>query len=349
MEITKTKTTQSLVDQFLSNLESFPESVKDTTIQYDLSKLVSILREKEIKEICKVGQEGFDQVDKIDIEFGPIVKDLVFEADLEKSIQEYLVLENKIELEVSGDLYIFAKQLALSVKSLYYYKSKQWDEAIAVTIECIALNDYLIHLGMYTLNLRVIEQNKNISRILLRAGKTEAGFEILKNLFHYMFNGVSNNLNGSILNYKEFWEKVPILRESYTYQMFCMIIEDIIRFNFKSPNEYYPNEWYKDLDFEVNSPDRQLIYNWIYINNQLTKGDYHDFFDSINYYFSQPTSHDYDILKISLLIELSKFISNSEYQGQKEALKKLEDYCLNQFNTYERLRNDIKKHHFKKI
>lgn len=295
---------------FINAMPDFPDSMVNSTFEYDTGKLIKILQKKEVFEICKISESEFEALDRIDRELGKVVTDLLRETYPEQSLKDYLRLEKEIEDTFSGNMYMYAKQGALSVKSLYYYKIKDFPKAITFTLECLVLNDYLVQQGIYTLNLRCFEQNKNISRIYFRDQQAEPGYELIFSLINYLLNGTNKNLFGNIFSHKQYWEKIPVIRETYAYELFTMITEDMIRFNINS-REFLPDHWYSDLDFEVNTPDRQIIYNWIYINKQLRNSNYKDYFDGLLYYFQQPYNQFYDILKISLLLDLYKLAGNN--------------------------------------
>ncbi|WP_407492417.1 hypothetical protein, partial [Elizabethkingia anophelis] len=324
--------------QFVNAIEYFPNSLEVAPFEYDTGKLIKILQKKEVFEICKINDYQFDEVNNIDLKLGKIVADLIKQINPKQSFEEYLEIERKIENCFSGNLYLYAKQGALSVKSLYYYKIKDFSKAITFTLECIVLNDYLVQQGIYTLNLRCFEQNKNISRIYFRNGEVQLGYELISNLITYLFNGKSNNLFGNIFNEKQYWDKVPIIRETYAYELFTMIAEDIIRFNIQKNDIFLPDEWYIDLDFEVNTPDRQIVYNWIYINKQLRSSNYKEYFDSMIYYFQQAHSQFYDILKIFLIIDFHKFINRNKIPNKIVIENKIVDFIENKLNSYLPLR-----------
>lgn len=327
----------ALIDQFLIALEGFGDSSQTATVQYNTGKLIDILREKEVFDVCQVTREKYDAVNEIDIKLGKVVKDIVFETHLDESYKEYLTFEAQIERETAGDLYIYAKQGALSVKSLYFYKAQNWDKAIDFTVECVALNDYLVHRGMSSLNLRIFEQNKNISRILYKSGRNEEGAILLNHLFNYLLNGVNNGLYGSIFHHPEYWEKVPIIRETYAYELVCMIVEDMIWF-YPDSRKLYPMDWYEGLDFEVDNPNRQVIYNFMYINRQMHSGNYDDLVDSLIYYFEQPISIYYEIFKVSLLVDFIKLVRSSDHPDIERVEARVQRFLFDHVKMTDRMK-----------
>ncbi len=341
METLNLNNAYGLFDQFLTDLPQFPVSSTTPTVQYDTGKLIKILQKKEVMDICGVQEAELDVVDAIDIELGKVVRDLVMGKDPQQAIDTYHKMEKRIENEVPDVLYLYSRQGALSVKSLYYYKIGEWQKAITITLECIALNDYLIQQGIHTLNLRVYEQNKNISRIHFRAGQFEEGHRLLNNLFDYMLNGNDKPLHGNVFKHPLYWQKVPIIRETYAYEMFNMIVEDMIRFHIDKTDQLFPSDWYKGLEFEVDNPNRQVLYNWIYVNNQLQNGDLEGFFESLKVYFEMDISQYYDILKIALLLEVTKLIQQSNYPNKTNALLQIEQFIDEKIETQERLRKKV--------
>lgn len=331
------------INQFFSQVDSFPSSVDVSITEYNTLKLIKILQEKEVMNACGITKNDFDYVSSVDIEFGKLTNDILKQTNLARSIEEYNELEHKMENTISGNLFLYAKQGALSVKALYYYKNKEYDKAITVTLECIALNEHLIELGIGTLYLRCIEQNKNISRVFFRDNKIESGYTLINNLLDYLFNGTEKNLFGNLVRYKDYWKRSPILRETYTYELFQLFAEDMIRFNLQNKVDFLPNQWYLNLDFEVNTSDRQIIYNWIYINKQLHEGNYKEYFDSITYFFQQPISLYYDMLKISILIDLTKVVRNSDYSEKEIIMAKLNMCLQEKLNSHKTLRESLSK------
>lgn len=334
------------VQKFIDEIDDFPSSANTPISGYNTNKLVIILREKEVLSSCNATTEDWDRLNNIDASFGSVVRDLVKEVNLEGSYKEYLELERKIEDLVSGRLYIYAKQAALSVKALYFYKNGDFEKGIAATVECIALNEFLIKAGIGTLNLRCFEQNKNISRILLKSERKKEGYELLYNLLNYLLNGVEKNLYGNLFKESGYWSIVPILRETYAYELFPMLAEDMIRFNLKDSVGLLPNEWYLNLDFEVTTPSRQVIYNWIYINKQLHHGNHDEYFDSLMYFFQQPMSAFYDMLKISLLIDLSKVVKSNYRKDEETISRKIRKYLMEKMTANEKLRRSLIEHLF---
>ncbi|WP_294263970.1 hypothetical protein [uncultured Chryseobacterium sp.] len=334
------------LEEFADAMSSFPASSFNSTFEYDTGKLIKILQKKEVFEICNTDEEQFDSIDRTDRELGKIVSDLLKETDLDQSLKEYLDIEKKIENSFSGNLYMYAKQGALSVKSLYYYKIKDFPKAANFTLECLVLNDYLVQQGIYTLNLRCFEQNKNISRIYFRNHQEDSGYQLIFNLINYLLNGVNENLFGNIFSQKEYWMKVPIIRETYAYELFTMITEDMIRFNIHS-TEFLPDDWYSGLDFEVNTPDRQIIYNWIYINKQLRDSNYKDYFKGLIYYFQQPYNQFYDILKIALLLDLYKFVEKNTPSYTTTVTLGIIDFMENKLYFNQSIRSFLIKNIFK--
>lgn len=333
--------------RFINSMHSFPHSLENTPFEYNTGALIKILQKKEVLQVCHADETSFAMVNAADIELGKVVTALIRGEHPEKSLNDYHVLEKKIGDDFDDNLYLYAKQGALSVKSLYYYKMKDFSKAITYTLECIVLNDYLVQQGIHSLNLRCFEQNKNISRIYFREGKWKQGYSLIKNLLNYLLTGNSIGLFGNIFKNPSYWSNVPIVREIYAYELFVMIAEDMIRFNINNQDYFLPDAWYQDLDFDVNTPDRQIIYNWIYINKQLRSENYTEYFDSLIYYFSQPESYFYEILRVCLLIDLFKLIRKNQSPGLQSIAKEMVAFIENKLISNTSLRESVIKNIFK--
>jgi len=316
------------IEQFLSLIPSFPKSIDRPFFEEDKEKFFMALHKKELKEICGIDEEDVAKADNILKKLSEIAKELMSKnTELDDSLKKYLSIEQEIESSFLGNHYIYVKQRALSVKALYYYKIKNFNKAIVFTIECNALIEYLLNQGMYTLSTRCFEQNKNISRVYFRSNQIELGNKTAKSLLCYLFNGEYNEgLFGSIFNNHRYWSKNPDLRAFFAYEAFTNIAEYIVRSNLNNHLDFLPNEWYIDLIFETETPERQLIQNWISVNVHLKNGNYEAYFDSLICFFEQPYNKHYDILKISLLIDFTKLIIKLNVENQELITEKINDF-----------------------
>lgn len=328
-------------DFFIEKIPSFGPSEKQATLKYDSSRLLKVLRKKELFQVARANDQEFDMVDQIDIDLGRIVKDLVFQKNLDNSLMEYEDYQKKIE-EVPRHLYLYARQTALSVKSLYFYKKEFWDQAISLSEECAAINDYLVHQGMQTLLLRVMEQNKNIARIYLKSGDSKAASELLAKLFRYAFNGENTGLFGSVFNFPQYWEKLPALRETYTYEMFRMTAEDHLRFNIERTSvEFLPFQWYEGLEVDPENINRAMIADFIAINRALQDKDYDTYFQLLLDYFQNTNIQYYDILKVSLLIDFQTLLIQQKYHDLKTMQNRVLTYLKNNLHVSERYQKAV--------
>lgn len=328
-------------DLFIEKLSSFGSSEKQGTLKYDSSQLLKVLRKKELLKVTRANDQEFDLIDQIDIDLGRIVKDLVFQKNLDNSLLEYEDYQKKIEA-VPRHLYLFARQTALSVKSLYYYKKELWDQAISLSEECAAINDYLVHQGMQTLLLRVMEQNKNIARIYLKSGNSQAAYELLAKLFDYAFNGKNTGLSGSVFNFPQYWEKMPALRETYTYEMFRMTAEDHLRFNIEKPaNEFLPFQWYEGLKVAPENINRAMIADFIAINRALQAKDYDTYFQLLLDHFQNTNIQYYDILKVSLLADFQALLIRQRYHNLETMQDSVLTFLKNKLHVSEKYQQAV--------
>lgn len=321
------------LNRFLNEIENFTYSGDSSAIIYNTDKLSKVVKDKQLMDVCKIDQETLDIFYTIGSGLGKLVSQILLQVT-PNMIKSYNAFEKEIENSFSGDFFLFAKQAALSVKSLYYYKIKDFKKATAITLECIALNEYLIQRGIHVLIHRCIEQNKNIARIYFRECQYEQGYILMRNIFSYLLNGNTKGLHGNLYKNKHYWEETPALREYYTYEIFVMTVQDVLIMNSKNTN-FLPDTWYANLEFDVNTLDRQIIYNWIYINNQLRGQNYNEYIESLIYYLKEPISLTYDILKICLVRDILHLVGNSEFKEKKQFLEKMKRYSEIKIKSYE--------------
>ena len=196
---------EKIFEKFLLKIDDFPKSTENCSIKQFFETKEEHLKsnlDEELQIVLGASKLDLEFLSRIGSDFGldKVLKGFLIENDIEKSFIECRNIEFKIEKEISSNLYLFVKQKIISLKALYYYKQKKWDNALAITLECNALNDYLVQQGIISLSNRVIEQNKNIASILLRKEKFVEAYTLLFNIFNYLLNGESKNLYGNIFS-----------------------------------------------------------------------------------------------------------------------------------------------------
>lgn len=336
----KTTLEHEKIEQFLWSIPSFPKSIDESFFD-EKEKFFIDLHRKELKEICGINNENNPGDDNVLKKLTEIVKELLFKStNLEDSFKKYLEIEQQIECTSSGNQYLYQKQRALSVKALYYHKIKNYDKAFVFTVECIAIIEYLLKQGMYTLSARCFEQNKNISKVFFKSNQTELGNKTVKKLLRYLFNGeYKDGLFGNIFSDSSFWNKNPDIRESFAYETFLSVAEDMIKANLNNRLDFLPNEWNIDLNFEIDNPNKQILYNWITVNKHLKNLNYQEYFDSLTSFFKQPCNKDYDILKISLLIDFTKLVSKTDFENMEFVMQNVNDFFTHKIISSKSLSN----------
>lgn len=342
---------KQLLNSLLLRIDNFPRSMEDTTMellrkQEEESKKVL---NKELELICGASIQEIDCVSEFSAELEKLVRDLVIGTDLEKSLAEIIEIERQIEREITSDAFLFARQVVMSVKALYHYKKKNWNKALAITLECNALNDYLVLQGVHSLAPRVFEQNRNMCSILLKEQKYDSAYSLLFNLFNYTFNGTSKNLYGDSFNHSDIWKRTKPLREAYIHQMFLVQLKDSVRFNFYEKENFLPTDWYLNLRFEENNATRKILSDWIRINRNLREQNHAEYFDRIVNFLSQSISLHYDILKISLLLDLIKLLQKFDCSEKHLLLDKISLYLHDKVQGHDRMRQIMIKKLQKRI
>lgn len=301
----------SFIKRFINDIDSFPVSVIESK-EYNVSELRKILHLKELKEITLETDAMIQYVNSIDVELGKLLPEILKGNNLYK---EYINIEQKIQASLKDDLYVYAKQSALSVKALILYKDLKFEEAINATKECIILNEYLVGKGFYTLTIRIYEQIKNISKIYHKANFNDKGVEIMSELFKYLYNGTTSYLikYSNIFRHQDIWKKTPLLRESYANELFLIYLEEFMKNNQKN-SQLDEMSWINDLDFDVFSNDRKFIYNWIYITKELHKENDKEYLESLEYFLDDDIDSYYDLLKVNLLLKFEKFVIRKRLQ-----------------------------------
>lgn len=326
---------------FGSELVHFPASNNEHPHNLDLGKLSTILRDKEINEVCYPSVKEMELFYELDNKFGVIVKDMVFERHLEKSLREYEELDKSIETNFSGKYYLFVKQWAYSLKALYFYKTNDFEKAKALTIESIALVDYLMHSGTYNLNTRCFELIKNVAKVYLKEKKQEEGYKIIGNLLDYIFNGnYHSNLVATFTKHKIFYEETPILREDYGLSIFIEILENTIFSGVETGTSFLPNQWFINLEIEVDTLEKQILYNFIYIEQKRQEKKYNEYIDALHYFFEQQYNSLFDPLKVYLLVHYYQLTKKNNSDGEWNK-KEIVNFIQNKITINPKLKEKV--------
>nr|WP_199001610.1 hypothetical protein [Flavobacterium sp. ASV13] len=328
------------IEDFLHLIPSFPKSIERSFLEEDKMKLFESLHEKELEEICGMNKEDSIKIENIRKQLTEIVKELLTKNDLDDSFKKYLAIEQEIENSFLGNQYIYVKQRTLTVKALYYHKTENFNKALLFTLEATALIEYLIKQGIYTLCTRCFEQNKNISRIYFASNQMKLGNKTANSLLSYLFNGEYNEgLFGSIFKNNFYWSKNPDVREYFAHEAFISIVESTVKSNLNNHLDFLPNEWNIDLNFGMDNSDRQIIYNWISVNKHLKNGNYEEYFELLTSFFQQPYNKRYDILKIALLIDLTKLVIKLNVENKELITERINDFFYHKIISNKSLYN----------
>lgn len=334
----------ALLDKLLVECHELPPSTRESPMLYNYNKLMNILQKKEIFGLVQ-NQETIDKAHMLSGKFAGITRSIVTGSGSgEEPLAAYNDLELQIEESLTGSMYIFAKQWGLSVKALYHYKHKNYDKAFDYSLECVILNEYLIREGIFTLLFRSAEQNKNITRILFRSGNWEAGAASAKDLLNYLLNGEPGALHGEVFEEKRYWNEMPYVREGYAYECFRAMVSLVIHLekgNLPNVPDLFP-QVFGDLTFDVNTPDRQILHNWIYIKTLFQSGSYENFLVEFLDFMNDPKSKVYDILKIDLFLDIVKLLKKGEqYPNEEALLREINSFLETHLDVHEYLKKDL--------
>lgn len=324
--------TRDNLDSIINAFEEFPASVNKSTMLYDYNKLLYIIRDKELSLIVNDALV-IENVQQVSLEFGKL-RALVNENP-ERGICLYNDLKKNHLTKFSGFAYLFVKQWAISIEALYYYKTDCMNLAQSLTLECIAFNDILIHEGLHSLVFRSAEQNRNLARVLMVSDSISVGAKLAGNVLDYLLNGSPKNLYGNIFKNTEYWTKNPYIREGYSYEYFRGLVHNILVAN----NSHLKQRelfdcYFKELSFDVTSPDRLIMSEWIKIKRAYYQGDIDEFLNLFIIYMKDQTTSLYDLLKVSLIQDIEHIYivtGNGKSNNLKNKIIKYLDSTLVQY------------------
>lgn len=332
----------SLLDRLSAAFEQFPASTPESTMLYNYIKLQQILQKKEMQAFTD--DTGLiERAITLSAQSGQAVK--VLQTDTEEGLRMYEEAAKRMEDELPGYVYLFAKQWAQSVKALYYYKRKEFRQAFALTLECLTLNECLVREGVGTLIFRCAEQNRNLSRVLLKMGEGDKGTALAGNLFKYLVNGDGQGLYGTVFREEQFWSAIPYIREGFTYEYFRGLVSVLVKENpfdqEKKKKLFY--QLFGGITFEVTTPDRQAMYNWLFMKNLFYEEHYAEFIESFTEFMQEELSQVYDVLKISLFQDVTYLIQKWSFNDDGHLMQKIKHHLDNKLKLFNTLRADVSR------
>ena len=333
--------TQDALDNLLEQCRHFPPSVNESTMLYHYAKLMMILQRKELAAIEK-DADLIANAYTLSMQFTDVGKSILKNAG-EQEIENYRLVEQAIERQLTGNMYIFAKQWGLSVKALYYHKIRNYKKAFDISLECIILNEYLIREGVFSLLFRAAEQVKNIVRVFFKSGDHGSGARLAYELLNYLFNGEPGLLYGTIFRDRSIWDEMPYVREGYAYDCFKAMVYQMIHFE-KATGCPSPDVFatiFDRLSLDITTPDRQIIGDWLEMKRCRRQGRSDEFLCSFTDFMSEPLPVSYEILKIDLFSDLVQLVNESRYPGKDGMLQELYQYMENRLNASYHLGKDI--------
>lgn len=325
-----------LLSHFVKRLEEFPAPTQEPTMIYNYNKLMSILQKRELAAIepdatvvekSRVLANGFTDITQ------GIIRNQITDDEFNS---KYDKVQARIEDELTGPMYLYAKQWGLSVKALLYYKRARFEKAIDLSLECVILNEHLIKTGIDTLLFRAAEQNKNIVRVFFRQNKVDEGCSLTYSMLSFLFNGATEGLYGTIFSDPKYWNRVPYVREGYAYEFFRVIVSLMMNLErYKGLGERIFRGIFSTLEIDITTPDRQIITDWIEIKKKFYDKDYFSFFELLNEFFEEPLCQIYDVNKISLLLDVCSMAQHSgSTEGancQRVIMEYIDKYLMGQF------------------
>lgn len=330
-----------LIENLITGTNSLPSPLNESTMTYNYNKLMNILQKQEVEKLVS-DKDLRDLGISLAVKYQEITKAIISKGPIPEVLESYNRLEEQVENSLSGIMTIFTKQWGLSVKALYYYKKGDYGRAFDLSLECVILNDYLVQEGVYSLIFRIGEQNKNISRVFFKEGNFIKGAQIAGSLLKYLFNGDSGNLYSQSFKDSRFWKEMPYVREGYGYECFLAFVSLFmhIESSHGDMHEVYV-VLFGDLQFDINTPDRLIIANWLSIKKQLYTDGTEKFINECMEFLNEPLSKFYNLLKISLIMDLKRILRVESDRQVDEIIVRLDSYLQLELNASELLKRDL--------
>jgi hypothetical protein len=320
--------------QLAGTLKAFPEATPESPLLYNHVKLLRVLQRQEL--LRYTDEATANEALQLLVRYSESTS-LLNQRRFEEALGNAREVDELIGEKFKGEVYLFAIQWGLSVKALYYHKQQSYDRAFAITLECVALNDYLVRAGFGTLLFRLLEQNVNLTRICSRTGAAERGANLFGDLLQYLLNGESGGLYGSVFADPQFWRATPYLREASAFETFKRAVYLLIEHKKHDPAgecELFGALFGRIGTFEITTPERQVFYNWLYLKRLYYAGEYGQFLGDLTEFMEEPLSKSFDLLKLSLLQNVIRLAEDGGAASRDFCLGEITDFINHKLDVH---------------
>lgn len=328
-----------LLEQLLDCMSDFPDSSPESPLAYNYVKLMHILQRKEALAFADAAT--VEEAIGLTVQYGRM-SGLINQGKPEEALALVQQLDEVVEEKLSHEIYLYAKQWGLSVKALYYYRKKLYGRAFSLTLECIALNEYLVKIaGFGTLLYRCLDQHANLSRLHFSQGQREKGARLYGSILNYLLNGEATDLPGTLYTDQRCWEAIPYVREASVLEHFKSTVNNLIKCNVYKKNQ--EKELFFLLfdpvkEFEISTPERRLIYNWLYLKKIFYNQDYELFLHEFTGFMQEPMSRSFDIFKLSLLQNVLYLLEGSGIKNKASGAQAVAEFVNGKLNVNDNLK-----------
>ena len=313
-----------LINSIERGITNVPKSNTNAIRTYNHIKLTHVLIKKALSAFAD--KSAVEEVLNLSYQCDLIVK-LVHKNERAKALMRIEEINMIIENEFSEELYLYAKQELLSAKALHCYKTKKLDMAHKLSLEGVAINEYLVRRGCFVLIHRCTELNVNLSKVLVKKGRYEEGVKIHGGVLGYLADGKVDDLHGTIFNEKKYWTPFPCLREDFmldNFKSMCFFLIDHKRYRGGGEKVLFDCLFSQVYDLESDTYLRKILRDWIDIKRKFFSKEYDLFVTKAVSFLQNPIEQYFDILKLSLCQNLITLVQGAPDEAR--ILTKIEGY-----------------------
>lgn len=294
------------LQKFVKSIDSFPIS-KSKSDFYDVDKIITVRQIKELKGIF--GEVEYTEI----INLGRIAQQGVNMCKLGDLEKGYLKMKsaNELALNLRSEAYHYFHIYYLSCTSYYYFKQKNYENALELAWQEIDEIEKFESIGVPTLHYRRAGGRMlNIIKVLNVSGQNEAATNLLLGIFQYTLNGNSSLIPRANWN-QEKMDIIPYARQRYIDILFQQIVETSLDYLTLNDSFFYENVYSKIAEFEVYNDNLAIIHHWLYLQKIHFEGLYSDFICKSIDFLTKPLDSTFDILKLAILLKIRLVIQNS--------------------------------------
>lgn len=297
-----------------SDIDSLSPSLSSPICSYNIEQLNRLLINRELQPFVR--EDERELIDQLVNSYSSTIK-LVNQRKFTQVEKVFKQTDSRINTISTNETYLYLKQSGLSAKAYYQFRRGNYKLAEFLTLECIAIAEFLIRKGVKALRYRCLNQNKNLAKVHFEEGNWQKGAELFGGILEYLVSGSSNKLVGEYCLSHKHSDIHKILNEAFVLLVFHVGVQHLLTFSLKGNKEQdvfdslFTNFFQSHIE-KMEVEEGKIIAQWLNAKNHFLQNRHSDFISNAVAFMNYPMSRDFDELKLSLADNIISLSKNSD-------------------------------------